>query len=139
MDRVNALLKVEIADLLERQQLGAGKGLVSVTQVEASSDLRYATVYVSVLGDANFKKSVIRALLASRGHLQKSISKDVVMKYTPVLSFKIDERMELGDKVLHILEEIESSDGTAGPAESKSKGGPKDERAKRPGRLPEKK
>jgi len=51
LDRVNQLLKEEISTLLQRELKDPRLGFVSVTEVEASQDLRTAKVFVSVLGD----------------------------------------------------------------------------------------
>ena len=106
--KVNALLKREIADLLERIDFNLTNGLVSVSEVDVAPDLRTAKVHISVLGgDDATKVQVMKFLKRNRGHLQKKIAKDITLKYTPVLTFINDSRMEQGDRVLAILEEIE--------------------------------
>ncbi len=106
--RVNELLKREIADLLERVDFNLQNCLVSVSEVDVAPDLRTAKVHISVLGgDDTVKNMVMKFLRTNRGSLQKKIAKDVTLKYTPVLTFINDSRMEKGDRVLAILEEME--------------------------------
>lgn len=109
MLRVNELLKREIADLLERVDFSLTNTLVSVSEVNTSSDLKRAKVHISVLGgDDEVKRNVIVFLKRNRAELQNKIAKDITLKYTPVLEFVLDSRMEQGDKVLAILEELDA-------------------------------
>ena len=108
MLRVNELLKREIADLLERVDFNLSNCLVSVSEVDVSPDLRNAKVHISVLGgDDKIKNSVMKFLKANRVLLQRKIARDITLKYTPVLTFINDSRMEKGDRVLAILEDME--------------------------------
>ncbi|MCP3964942.1 MAG: 30S ribosome-binding factor RbfA [Lentisphaerae bacterium] len=110
--RVNELLKREIADLVERGGIAPSNSvLVSVTEVKTSVDLRKALVFISVFGgDKEVKHNVLRKLQKRRVDLQKNISRVVSLKYTPVLKFTLDDRMESGDRVLSILEESQDND-----------------------------
>ena len=107
--RVNELLKREIADLIERVDFSLEGCLVSVSEVNVSPDLRQAKVYISVFGgDESIRVKVMRFLRDSRGMLQRRIASDIVLKYSPVLTFISDTRIEKGDRVLAILEELEN-------------------------------
>jgi ribosome-binding factor A len=106
--RVNEILKREIADLIERGGIAPSSSvLVSVVEVKTSSDLRNAVVFISVFGgNKEIKQEVLKNLHKNRKDLQKKVSRDVVLKYTPILDFKLDDRLEAGDKVLSMLEEL---------------------------------
>ncbi len=109
MVRVNELLKREIADLLFRE-LHEGSfdpAGVMITRVDTTPDLHHATVYVSVVGTPEQKMHVIRLMLKHRKNFQKRIGQDVRMKYTPQLSFKLDDSIQQGDRTLAILAELE--------------------------------
>lgn len=110
--RVNELLKREIAESLEKFLLFAGNGaLVSVTEVKTSVDLRNATVFISIFVPKNGSKNEIwNEILARRVELQKQIGRNLKFKHTPVLAFKLDERMEEGDRVLQLLNEMEENE-----------------------------
>ncbi len=109
MQRINELLKREIAGLLEKQGFRNSSVLVSVTEVSVSADLRHAAVYVSVLGGGEADRAkVFTELRGRRGEIQNSIAGTVRLKYTPVLHFKSDPRIEAGDRVISMIEEIES-------------------------------
>ena len=111
LTRVNELLKREIADNLEKCLLFSGGALVSVTEVKTSVDLRNATVFVSIFVPKNGSKNEIwNEILARRVELQKQIGRNLKFKHTPVLAFKLDERMEEGDRVLQLLNEMEENE-----------------------------
>ena len=108
MPRVNELLRREIADIVEKNYASSFKCLVTVSEVKASPDLREAKVFISVFGGkAQDKHKAFLLLNEKRGEIQRHISKDVILKYTPVLHFFNDERMEKADKVLQIISELE--------------------------------
>ena len=106
LTRVNELIKRELAGLMERITLPAPNMLISVTAVSASVDLRNATVSVSVFGGDNAARAeVFRTLNAKRVDFQKHLARHLAFKHTPVLLFKPDRRLELGDRVLELLKD----------------------------------
>lgn len=112
LTRVNELLKREIADKLEKCLIFSGNGaLVSVTEVKTSVDLRNATVFISIFVPKNGNKHEIwNEILEKRIEIQRNIAKNLKFKHTPVISFKLDERLEEGDRVLQILNEMEENE-----------------------------
>jgi ribosome-binding factor A len=104
--RVNEMLKRELSAAVTRE-IAFEKALVTINQVDATSDLKNAHVFVSVLGGNGIK--VIEALEAHRGALQAALAKHVVLKYTPHLVFHLDDSIARGTRVIEILQEI---DGT---------------------------
>ncbi len=111
--RVNELLKREIAGIIEHECISVPGILVSVVKVHTSSTLRNATVYVSVFGSKgieNPEERAIALLEQRRGDIQHCISKNIILKYTPVLRFAVDHNIEEGDRVLSILRDLEKND-----------------------------
>ncbi|MBE0480097.1 MAG: 30S ribosome-binding factor RbfA [Dehalococcoidia bacterium] len=113
--RVNELLREEIGELLLHAMRDPRlSGLISVTEVITSGDLRHAKVYVSVLGTEDDKKGAEEALKAAAGFLRRSLAERVTLRYIPDLSFEIDESIERGSRLLQIIKEVvpeqESSD-----------------------------
>lgn len=107
MVRVNELMKRELAYLLERESWD--NMLVSVLDVATLPDLRTAIVLVSVFGGGSGAPGrVLRHLNAIRADLQKKVASKVILKYTPVLEFRVDDRLEAADRVISMLEETEN-------------------------------
>ncbi len=110
MLRVNELLRRELALLCEREISPGFDGLVTITAVKTAPDLRQATVFVSVLGDEEHRKRALSLLGAKRKMFQREISRRVVLKYTPVLKFRMDASAEQADRILAILDELDVSE-----------------------------
>ena len=106
MVRVNELLKREVGNILER---GIGREmdcLVTVTDVNTAPDLRNAIVFVSVYGSEDQKQNVLNVLRRRRADIQHQVSKGVTLKYTPKLSFRIDNQAETADNIRIILDQL---------------------------------
>ena len=110
LQRVRELLKREIGEVLRRDLPVSEAGLISVNEVEVAGDLQSAKVLVSVLGTEAQKKNALHLLTENRTRVQAQIGRDLVLKYTPVLTFVIDDSIEKGNRVLQIIEELEQKD-----------------------------
>jgi ribosome-binding factor A len=112
MTRVNELLKRELADLIRKNVEYSRDCLVTVTEVQTTPDLRHAKVFISILGKTTEeeKKDILKKIGDKRSVIQEQMSSHVTLKYTPVLEFKLDTRIEAGDKVLAILQELEGEE-----------------------------
>jgi ribosome-binding factor A len=104
--RVNEVLKRELSAIITRE-MKFETGLVTINQVDVSSDLKNAHVFVSVLGTAG--ADVINQLETHRAALQSGLAKHVVLKYTPHLVFHLDDSIERGTRVIEIMQEIDSA------------------------------
>ena len=107
LTRVNALLKRELAEAIERDLVIPSGMLVSVTEVNVSVDLRNATVYVSIFGGKASDRQVMHGLAEERLNLQSRLGRTLAFKHTPVLDFRLDTRTEKGDRVLELLQQAE--------------------------------
>ena len=109
IDRVNELLKHEIGEIIRREFNITDTGLISVNSVEASPDLRTAKVFISVLGKPDQQKRALRLVREKRPLIQGEIGRNIVLKYTPTLTFLMDDAIENGNRILKILDEIEQA------------------------------
>jgi ribosome-binding factor A len=107
MARVNAQVKKELGELVRKKLSVENHGLITITDVEVSKDLRTAKVYFSVVGVRDQERDALGALENIRPDLQAELSKLVKIKYTPQLSFKPDHSTERGIRVIGILDELE--------------------------------
>jgi ribosome-binding factor A len=112
MSRVNELLQREIADLLEKMIERHRGILVSVTEVVTTPDLKHAKVYISILGNEEQKQNYFREVEKHRILIQSAIASHIKLKYTPVLDFVLDNRIEKANKVLSIINELEQKENS---------------------------
>ena len=80
-------------------------GMISVTKVKVTTDLKYAKVYVSILNSKNIKDTM-DGLKKSSGFIRSELAKRVNLRNTPELIFEIDDSLEYGAKIDSILKEI---------------------------------
>ncbi len=112
MPRVDELMRREIAEYIERMEFGIEKGLVTIGSVKTAPDLRTAKVGISTLNASEKDKRKILSILDSeRSQIQARISRNIHIKYTPVLEFVLDDSFERGDRVLAIIRQIEEKEG----------------------------
>lgn len=78
------------------------RGMVTVTRVDTTGDLRYARVFVSVL-DKTQEKDVLRALRRAAGYLRRELGTALALRYTPELQFIADDSIARGARVLEML------------------------------------
>jgi ribosome-binding factor A len=105
--RVNEVVKRELSDLITREISFGPKTLVTVHAVDITPNLRNCHVFVSVIGDPAQNHRVLEELAENRVMLQRELSKRVVLKYTPHLTFKLDQSIERGSRVLEIMQDLD--------------------------------
>ena len=109
MRRVNEAMRVVLSEgLLELKDPRIG--FVTVTGVETTSDLRQATVYVSVLGSEKKRTRTMQALASAHGPLQARIGRELRMKRTPQLAFEYDPSVAEGVRMSKIIDDLITDD-----------------------------
>ena len=107
IDRVNELLRQEISRLLTLQikdpRLG---GVISITRVLTSNDLRAARVFLSVMGDSVTKQSALEGIRSAATFLRRELRPRLALRYTPFLTFALDESIEEASHLLGIMDSI---------------------------------
>jgi ribosome-binding factor A len=81
-------------------------GFVTVTGVETSPDLRYARVFVSVLGSEAKRTKTLDGLAAAHGVLQARVARELRLKRTPQLAFEYDPTVERGVRMTQLIDEL---------------------------------
>ncbi|NLW07382.1 MAG: 30S ribosome-binding factor RbfA [Clostridia bacterium] len=110
--RVAEQMKKEIAQVL-RDELKDPRlevGLVTVTGVELSNDLRYAKVYVSIYGNENHKVQAMEGLKRAASFVRREIGQRLSLRYTPEITFKLDSSIEHGDHINRLLSRVKAEE-----------------------------
>ncbi|MCI8397536.1 MAG: 30S ribosome-binding factor RbfA [Clostridia bacterium] len=106
LGRIDEELKKEISQIINYElQNPKITGLISVTKVKITPDLKYAKIYVSILNSKNIKDTLAN-LKKSSGYIRTEIAKRINLRVTPELIFELDDSMEYGAKIDQILKEI---------------------------------
>jgi ribosome-binding factor A len=118
IQRVRELLKQKIGEAIRREFHVNDVGLISVNDVDAAGDLKSAVVFISILGNAEQQKRGFQMLTEHRIRIQGLIGRSVILKYTPTLKFVFDDSIVRGNRVLQILDELETTNPVdSGPTE----------------------
>ena len=100
--RINEEIQRELSALIRTVKDPRVHGLVSLTAVDTTSDLRYAKIYVSVL-DKSDVKEVIKGLKSAGGYLRRELGRVLQLRYTPELVFVADDSFDKGAHSLSML------------------------------------
>ena len=105
-ERINEELRKEISNIISFELKNPNAtGLISITKVKVTNDLKFAKVYVSILNSKNVKDT-LAALKKSSGFIRSEIAKKINLRQTPELIFELDDSMEYGAKIDTILKNI---------------------------------
>jgi ribosome-binding factor A len=109
MRRVNEALRAVLSEaILELKDPRVG--FVTITGVEATSDLKQATVYVSVLGSEKKRARSLDGLTAAHGVLQARVGRELRLKRTPQLAFEYDPSVAEGVRMSKLIDDLITDD-----------------------------
>ena len=77
-------------------------GLLTVTHVDTTSDLRWCKIYVSAL-DKSREKEMLKGLKSAAGYLRRELGTALRLRYTPQLEFVADDSIQQGAHILQML------------------------------------
>lgn len=106
MARVDEELKRELSNIINYEVKNSNvTGMISVTKVKTSPDLKYAKVSVSIINSKNVKQT-LAGLKAASGFIRSRIAEKMNLRVTPELVFELDESLVYGEKIDRILEQV---------------------------------
>jgi ribosome-binding factor A len=110
--RVGEEIKKEVSEILHLELNDPGlKKMTSVTGVEVTRDLSYATIYVSIFVNKEEQKKVLEALGRATGFVRLEIGKRIRLRHVPEIEFKLDHSMEYGAHIENVLRGLHSKPG----------------------------
>ena len=104
--RINEEIQRELAALIPTVKDPRVSGMISVTAVETTPDLKYAKVYVSAL-DKSAEEQVLKGLKSASGWLRRELGRALGLRNTPELSFIRDDSIDKGAHILEMLRDPE--------------------------------
>jgi ribosome-binding factor A len=110
LERLADQLRQEIAGMIVRELKDPRLGLVTVTRVELSGDLRHARVLVSVLGDAEAQEKTLEGLSSAAGYLRREIGRRLRLRRAPELAFILDRGAEESQKIEALLQKLKGEE-----------------------------
>ena len=111
ISRINEEIQRELSEQFRRLKdpRVSETGMVSITRVDTTGDLRYARIYVSAL-DKSQEKEVLKGLKSAAGFLRRELGRSLQLRYTPELQFVADDSIQHGAHILEVLRQVEQQD-----------------------------
>ncbi len=104
--RINDDIKRELASMIPTLKDPRVRGLISITRVDTTTDLRYCKVYVSILNKDDVQE-VMRGLKSSAGYLRRELGRRMTLRYTPELQFIADDSIDRGARLIQMMNELD--------------------------------
>ena len=109
--RINEEIQKELSAQLRtlKDPRVSATGMVSITRVDTTGDLRDARIYISCL-DKSREKDVMKGLKSASGYLRRELGRTLQLRYTPELQFIADDSIQHGAHILEVLRQVERED-----------------------------
>src|SRR5271169_733216 len=104
--RLGEQIQRELTELLRRDVKDERIGNVTITAVNVSGDLRTARVYYLVFGKQGPDPKVQQGLTSAAGFLRNALSKSLMIRYTPTLTFELDTSIEHGVRLTQLIDSL---------------------------------
>ena len=110
LQRINDDIQFALSRILRSiKDPRVNQGLLSITRVDTTGDLRYCKVYVSVLGECN-EKDMLKGLKSAAGYIRRELGSSLSLRYTPELIFEMDHSIEYGSYINDIISKISAGE-----------------------------
>jgi len=115
INRISEEVKREVSNII-RNEIKDPRlpSMVSVVSANVTKDLRYAKIYVSVLGTDEEKKNAMEALKSAAGFIRREVGRRVQLRYTPEMHFELDTSIEHGVYITKLINETVKDDDAKG-------------------------
>jgi len=122
-ERLAGEIHQEVARMIGAELKDPRLGFVTVTRVDLTADLRYARIFVGVLGSADERGRTVDVLRGAAGFVRKEIGRRLRLRFAPEIDFRYDKGLDATDRVARLLEEAATSTaepGAPGPVPDSS-------------------
>lgn len=104
-DRVGEAVREVIADLLLRDIKDPRIGMITLTTVELTNDLKHAKVYFSCVGDDAVRRRSLDGLRSAAGFIRSQVTRQLKLRYAPDMLFYFDPTLEVADRLASLLKD----------------------------------
>lgn len=118
--QVGDLIRDEVSEILAYEMKDPRLGMVSITRVDMSPDLRYATIFVSVYAEDEDQHATLEALTGASGFIRRLLAPRLRIRHIPSISFRLDNSMEHAEQITRTLNELRQHEESATPTDDES-------------------
>lgn len=115
-ERVGQMVQHLLGEIFARGMRDPRIGLVTITGVKMSADLREARVYWTVHGDLEQRQHTARGLENARGFLRREVGGELKLRLTPDLHFTYDEAIDRGERIEQLIRQVHDEERVRAPA-----------------------
>jgi ribosome-binding factor A len=119
--QVADLIRDEVSEILATEMKDPRLGLVSITRVEMSPDLRYATIHASVYGEEEEQQETLQALSGASGFIRRLIAPRLRIRHIPAIRFRLDHSMEHAEQITRTLNELHEDEAETSSSEQEQR------------------
>ncbi|HPG41000.1 MAG TPA: 30S ribosome-binding factor RbfA [bacterium] len=109
-DRIAAVIKVQINEIIMRELHDADLGFITITKVHVSDDIRHAKIFYSILGNEEKKKNAHNVLLKAKGLIRSELAHRIKVRFVPEIDFHYDDSAEYAEHIQVLLNKIKEED-----------------------------
>ena len=110
VEKVSEEIKHKLNTAISKDLMELNLGLVTITKVIMSPDLKYAKVYVSFIGNKEPAEKCVDRLNYRKKHIRYMLAKNIKLKYMPELVFYYDDTMEYADRISKLINDLHKKD-----------------------------
>lgn len=110
--RINEEIQKELSVLLQNVKDPRVSGLISITAVDTTPDLRYSKIFISPLDKENGTE-LLKGLKSASGWLRRELGHNLDLRYTPELTFVLDDSIDKGAHILELLRKSEENNSNS--------------------------
>ncbi|NLP14009.1 MAG: 30S ribosome-binding factor RbfA [Clostridium sp.] len=109
--RISEEIKREMSNIIQNELKDPRLStIISITHLNVTKDLRYAKVFVSIMGTEEEKNSSLEGLRSAAGFIRREIGHRIQLRYTPEIQFELDNSIERGAYITKLIDETSKKD-----------------------------
>lgn len=108
--KVGIAIQKEFSEILQREVKDPRIGLVTVTRVKVTPDLRIANIYISIYGSAEERERTLQGLESAKGYIRSLFAKRLHIKFIPEIRFFHDKSIEEGIRISEVVSKLKNKD-----------------------------
>lgn len=112
IDRISEEVKRVVSDIIRNGIRDPRvSSMSSVMDADVTPDLKYAKIYISVLGSDEEKEATIKGLNSAAGFIRRELGSKMKLRYSPEIVFELDRSIEHGANIMKLINEVRQKDG----------------------------
>ena len=103
-DRVAERIKVEVSEIIRREVDDPRIGFVTITSVKVTPDIKFAKIYISVLGTEEEKKEALEGISSAKNFIKVKLCSKLMLQSMPDIAFEFDASLEKANKLWALMQ-----------------------------------